>query len=135
MTTANAILILTAIALLFSGAATGFLMSRIRLSQPDTPKYLRFAHLASYGQAPILLGVVVILGFSGMSEAFDTATAVVFSAGAVLLVVKDLINWLAGTKDEFVEQTTGYKIALLFGPVHVAGLVMVAIAAITGLGS
>ena len=135
MTTANAILILTAIALLFSGAATGFFMSRIRLSQPDTPKYLRFAHLASYGQAPILLGVVVILGFSGMSEAFDTATAVVFSAGAVLLVVKDLINWLAGTKDEFVEQTTGYKIALLFGPVHVAGLVMVAIAAITGLGS
>lgn len=135
MTTANAILILTAIVLLFSGAVTGFFMSRIRLSQPDTPKYLRFAHLASYGQAPILLGVVVILGFSGMSEGFDTATAVVFSGGAVLLVVKDLVNWLAGTKDEFVEQTTGYKIALLFGPVHVAGLVMVAIAALTGLGS
>lgn len=135
MTTANAILILTAVALLFSGAATGFFMSRIRLSAPETPKYLRFAHLASYGQAPILLGVVVVLGFSGMSEGFNTATAVVFSAGAILLVVKDLINWVAGTRDEFVEQTAGYKIALLFGPVHVIGLVMVAITAITGLGA
>ena len=135
MTTANAILILTAVGLLFSGAVTGVFMSRIRLSQPDTPKYLRYAHLASYGQAPILLGVLVILGFSGMSAGFDTATAIVFSAGAVLLVIKDLVNWLAGTTDEFAEQTTGYKIALLFGPVHVVGLVMVAIAAITGLSA
>lgn len=135
MNTADSILILTAIALLFSGAVTGFFMSRIRLSQPDTPKYLRFAHLASYGQAPILLGVVVVLGFSGMSETFNTATAIVFSAGAVLLVAKDLVNWLAGTKDEFVEQTTGYKIALLFGPVHVSGLILVAIAAIAGLNT
>lgn len=133
MTTADSILILTAIALLFSGAVTGVFMSRIRLTQPDTPKYLRFAHLASYMQAPILLGVVVIIGFSGMSDSFNTATAVVFSAGAVLLVVKDLVNWLAGTRDEFVEQTAGYKIALMFGPVHVAGLVMVAIASIAGL--
>jgi hypothetical protein len=133
MTTANSILILTAIALLFSGAITGFFMSRVRMSEPDTPKYLRFAHLASYGQAPILLGVVVVLGFSGMSQAFDTATAIVVSAGAVLLVVKDLVNWIAGTADEFVEQTAGFKIALLFGPVHVAGLVMVAIAAISGM--
>lgn len=135
MTTADAILILTAVALLFSGAVTGFFMSRIRMSQPETPKYLRFAHLASYGQAPILLGVVVVLGFSGMSAAFDTATAVVFSVGAVLLVVKDLVNWRAGTADEFVEQTTGYRIALLFGPVHVIGLVMVAIAAVSGVGA
>ncbi|MGD2101882.1 MAG: hypothetical protein PVG83_06570 [Acidimicrobiia bacterium] len=133
MTIADSILILTAVALLFSGAVTGFFMSRIRLTRPDTPKYLRFAHLASYMQAPILLGVVVVLGFSGMSDAFNTATAAVFSAGAVLLVAKDLVNWLAGTKDEFAEQTAGYKIALLFGPVHVAGLVLVAIAAIAGL--
>lgn len=135
MSTANAVLILTSIALLFSGAVTGFFMSKIRLSEPDTPKYLRFAHLASYGQAPILLGVVVVLGFSGMSDAFNTTTAVVFSAGAVLLVVKDLVNWLAGTSDEFAEKTAGYKIAMLFGPVHVAGLVMVAIAAIAGLNA
>jgi len=135
MTNANAVLILTAVALLFSGAGTGFFMARIRLTEPDPPKYLRFAHLASYGQAPILLGVVVVLGFSGMSEAFNLSTAIVFSAGAVLLVVKDLVNWLAGTEDEFVEQTAGYKLALLFGPLHVVGLVMVAIAAITGVGA
>lgn len=135
MTNAEAVLILTAVALLFSGAVTGFFMARIRRSEPDPPKYLRFAHLASYGQAPILLGVVVVLDFSGMSEAFDFTTAIIFSAGAVLLVVKDLVNWLAGTKDEFAEQTAGYKLALLFGPVHVIGLVMVAMAAITGLGA
>lgn len=92
MTTADSILILTAVALLFTGAVTGFFMSRIRLTQPDTPRYLRFSHLASYMQAPILLGVVVVLGFSGMSETFDTATPIVFSAGAVLLVVQDLVN-------------------------------------------
>jgi hypothetical protein len=133
MSTANAILILTAVVLLFSGAVTGFFMSRIRLSEPETPKYLRFAHLASYGQAPILLGIVVLLGFSGMSESFNVVTAAVFAVGAVLLVIKDLVNWLSGTRDEFQEQTAGYKIALLFGPVHVVGLVLVAIAAVAGL--
>lgn len=135
MTTASAILILTAVALLFSGAMTGLAMSRLRTAGPETPKYLRFAHVGSYGQAPILLGVVVVLGFSGMPAAFDAATAVVFSTGAVLLVVKDVVNWLAGTEDEFAEQTAGYRIALVFGPVHVVGLVMLAIAAITGLGA
>lgn len=133
MTTADSILVLTAIGLLFSGSVTGFFMSRIRLSAPDAPKYLTTAHVGSYMQAPILLGIVIVLGFSGMSDAFNTAAAVVFSVGAVLLVVKDLVNWLAGTKDEFVEQTTGYKIALIFGPIHVIGLVMVAIAAVAGL--
>jgi hypothetical protein len=57
----------------------------------------------------------------------------VFAVGAVLLVIKDLVNWLSGTRDEFQEQTAGSKIALLFGPVHVVGLVLVAIAAVAGL--
>jgi hypothetical protein len=133
VSTADAILILSAVALLFSGAVTGFFMSKVRMSEPDTPKYLRYAHLASYNQAPILIGVVVVLGFSTMPAWFDLATAVVVSAAALLLVAKDLVNWLAGTADEFVEQTAGFRMALAFGPLHVIGLVMVAVVAIGAL--
>ena len=133
MTTAEAILVFTALALMVSGTVTGVLMAKHRMSHPDTPKYLRFAHLASYGQVPILLGFAFVLGFSEMSGGFDLATSVVVSLGTVLLVVKDLVNWTSGTKDEFVEQTLGFQIANLFGLVHVAGIVMLSVVAVSAL--
>lgn len=133
MTAAEAILVFTALALLVSGTVTGVFMARYRMDHPDTPKYLRFAHLASYGQVPILLGIVVVLGFSEMSAGFDLATSIVVSAGTLLLVLKDVVNWTSGTKDEFAEKTLGFKIGNLFGLVHVAGIVMVAVVAASGV--
>lgn len=133
MTAAEGILVMTALALMVSGTVTGVLMARFRMDHPDTPKYLRFAHLASYGQVPILLGIAFVLGFSEMSAGFDLATSVMVSLGTVLLVVKDLINWTSGTKDEFAEQTLGFKIGNLFGLVHVVGILMVAVLAVSAL--
>lgn len=133
MNAAEATLVFTALLLLVSGTITGVFMAQVRMSRPDTPKYLRFAHLASYGQVPILLGIVVVLGFSEMSPGFDLATAIVVSVGTVLLVAKDVVNWTSGTKDEFAEQTLGFKIGNLFGLVHVAGIVMVGVVAVSSL--
>lgn len=133
MTTADQILVIGAITLLFTGFGTGVIMSRIRAEQPEPPKYLRFAHMASYMQAPILLALVIVMGFSTRSDGFNTATAAVVTAGAALLVVKDLVNWSGGVGDEFQEKGPGYQLALVMGPLQLVGLVMVAIAAASGL--
>ena len=133
MTTADQILVIGAIVLLFAGFGTGVIMSQIRATKPEPPKYLRFAHMASYMQAPILLALVIVMGFSERSDGFNTATAAVVTAGAALLVVKDLVNWARGVGDEFHEKGSGYQLALVMGPLQLVGLVMVAIAAASGL--
>jgi len=133
MTTADQILVIGAIVLLFAGFGTGVIMSQIRATKPEPPKYLRFAHMAAYMQAPILLALVIVMGFSTRSDGFNTATAAVVTAGAALLVVKDLVNSARGVGDEFQEKGSGYQLALVMGPLQLAGLVMVAIAAASGL--
>lgn len=133
MTTPQAILIIGGLVLLFVGAITGIFMSVERMNQPTNQKYLRSAHLAGYGQAPILVALAFAIGFSGMSGAYDLWTAWVVVAGAGLLVLKDLVNWRMAVADEFVEKGLGFQIAGVFGPVHVIGLVMVTVAVVTGL--
>lgn len=133
MTVPTAVLVFTAIVLLAVGVVTGVAMSRVRLGEPETPKYLRYAHLAAYGQAPLLLGIAWLLGFSSMSSGFDLTTAAVVSLGAGLLVAKDLVNWLSGTVDEFREQDLGYRIGAVFGVVHAVGVGMVAVVAISAI--
>ena len=133
MTAPQAVLVVGGLVLLFAGAITGIFMSVERMNQPTNQKYLRFAHLASYGQAPMLFGLAFALGYSGMSASFDLWTAWVLVAGAGLLVLKDLVNWLTATEDEFVEQGAGFRIAGVFGPVHVIGLVLVSISVVSGL--
>lgn len=133
MTLAEQVLVLSAVALLIGGSVTGIFMSQVRTTEPEVPKYLRFAHLAGYMQAPILLGIVIALQFSGMSTGFDNATAIVMSAGAVLLFAKDVVNWRMETADEFREKGLGYQLGAVSGLTQFAGLVMVAIAVVSGL--
>ena len=132
MTTATTILAATAVALLLVGAVTGIAMARQREDGPDTDTYLRFAHLAAYGQAPILLGVIVLLDHATPSPTLATVSAVTLASSAVLLVAKDLVNWRTGTRDEFAEHGTGYRIGLVFGPVHLVAIVALGIVVVGG---
>lgn len=132
MTAPDAILTVTALALLLGGFVTGVFMSVIRAEEPATPKYLSLAHQGSFMQAALLLGVAFALGFSTMSEAYDTITALVASAAALLLFSKDVVNWRLGVEDEFRHRGLGYKMAVAFGPVHLIGLVMLTVAVLSG---
>lgn len=132
MTNAERILAVTALVLLFGGVVTGALMGRIREQAPDTPKYLRIAHVGAYMQAPLVIGVLVLIRLAAPSDGLATVTALLVSAGALLLFVKDLINWRLGVVDEFQPHGVGYSLGAVSTLLQVAGLVMVTVVVLGG---
>jgi hypothetical protein len=128
--TASRILLAGAFAMLLAGFVTGVMMSRVRTDHPETPKYLRYAHLSGYMQAPILFGLVIAVAASDWSPWLDTLGAALVVAGAGLLTAKDLANHALGVTDEFVDKGIGYAIGAVMFPLHVAGVVILGIGAL-----
>jgi hypothetical protein len=129
--TATTILLAGAFAMLAAGFATGALMGRVRAAAPTVNKYLRFAHLSGYQQAPILLGLVVAVQVSDWQPWLDTVGAALVVVGAILLTAKDLVNYARGVSDEFRERGPGYVLGAVMAPVHVAGIALLAVGALT----
>ena len=130
--TAGQILLIGAFLMLAVGIFTGLKMSQIRATEPTVPKYLTMAHIAGYQQAPILLGLVVAVAVSDLSASTETLGAALVTASAVLLATKELLNYSQEVKDEFAEKSLGYKLALVFGPLHVIGIAILGYGALTG---
>ena len=129
--TASRILLWGGFVMLLAGIATGLMMSRVRATDPDTPKYLRFAHLSGYMQALILFGLVVAVAASEMPSWLETLGASLVVAGAVLLTAKDLINHARDVSDEFREKGLGYSLGAVMFPLHLSGIVILGIGALT----
>jgi hypothetical protein len=129
------VLICTGIALLFVGALSGIPMGLTRLSEgnPPVPRYLIMLHLAGYQQAPILLALGAVFAIVGPDGRASSLGPFVFSAAAGLLVLKELLNWLGGVEDEFVEKSPGLFIGNIFGPIHIVGLILCTIAIVPAL--
>jgi hypothetical protein len=106
------------------------MMSQFRTTEPEVPKYLRFAHLSGYGQAPILFGLVLAVMASDWSPWLDTLGASLVVAGAVLLTSKDLVNHVRGVTDEFRDKGLGYTLGALMFPVHLVGVVILGVGAL-----
>ncbi len=133
MTTADEILVLTGLGLLFLGVLTGVAMSAQRQQGPTTNRYLTLAHLAAYMQAPILFGLVLALQLSDLTAWWETLAATLSGVGAVLLVLKDTVNWRQGVVDEFAEQSLGFRIAVPMVACQVVGLTIISVGAVSGL--
>lgn len=129
--TASRILLWGGFGMLIAGIVTGLLMSRIRATEPDTPKYLRFAHLSGYMQAPILFGLVIAVAASDLTAWLEILGASLVVAGAVLLTSKDLLNHARGVRDEFREKGLGYSLGAIMFPLHLAGVLILGIGALT----
>ncbi|MFV0307576.1 MAG: hypothetical protein ACK5OX_07520 [Desertimonas sp.] len=132
MTTAERLLALTAVVLLVGGVCTGLVMGRLRETAPDTPKYLRLAHVGAYMQAPLVIGMLVLIRLAAPSDGVATVTALLISAGALSLFAKDLINWRLGVVDEFQPHGVGYALGTVSSLLQVAGLVMVTVVVLAG---
>lgn len=131
LTAAGAVLLGGGFLMLAAGIATGVVMGQVRQEQPDTPKYLRLAHLSGYQQAPILFGLVWAVAVSGWADWIDLTGAVLVVVAAILLTAKDLVNNAQGVTDEFVEKGLGYKLGVVMGPLHLAGVAILAVGAFT----
>lgn len=129
--TASRILLWGGFVMLIAGIVTGLMMSRIRTTEPETPKYLRFAHLSGYMQAPILFGLVLAVAASDLAAWLEILGASLVVAGAVLLTTKDLVNHTRDVRDEFREKGLGYSLGAIMFPLHLAGVVILGIGALT----
>jgi hypothetical protein len=134
MDTAGKILLVAGMANLLVGALSGIPMARIRQDGASVvPKYLTMVHLAGLMQGPLLIAVAVAMSISDLPSWFNTAAALVLAGASVLLLVKDTLNWRQGVTDEFAESSTGLTLGMIFGPVHIVGLVMATVAMCSGL--
>ena len=134
MSTAGKILILAGMVNLLVGGFSGIPMALVRQrGAPEVPKYLTMVHLGGLMHGPILLGVAFALTISTLTPWVDTTAAVLLAGASGLLIVKDTINWRQGVRDEFAEDSLGLKIGTVFGPAHVAGLLVASACVVSGL--
>jgi hypothetical protein len=134
MSTAAKVLIVAGMLNLLVGALSGIPMAQARQKGAAVvPKYLTMVHLGGLMQGPLLLGIGFALTISTLTPWFTTATALVLAVASFLLLLKDTINWQQGIKDEFAEESTGLRIASLFAPLHLLGLVLATVCVFSGL--
>ena len=134
MTTAEQILVLGGMINLIYAFVTGFMLAVIRQKQAVAPKYLLFAHTGPLMQGALLLGLVFAVQLANLSTRLEIMAALLLSGGALLLAIKDTVNWWQSIGDEFGEKPV---LGLALGTVAVlastAGLLILAIGVIGGL--
>lgn len=133
MDPSSKILIVTALILLIGGVITGVAMAQVRREEPHVSKYLRYAHLAAYGQAPLLLGLIFAFELADLSAGVELTAVWLVSLGALTLFAKDVINWRTSVTDEFSEKGFGYVLGSVSGVLQVGGLVIVTGGVLTAL--
>ena len=62
-----------------------------------------------------------------------TTAAVILAVASLLLIAKDAINWRQGITDEFGQDSLGLKFGVVFGPVHIVGLLLASACVLSGL--
>lgn len=121
MQTANQVLIVGGVSILFFGMLLGIPMIVTRSRQARAPRYLFAAHLASIMQGTVLLAMSIAVGFSTLSSGIETTAAVLLLAGMALFNLGLVFNWLQGAVDAFKENTIGNKVSGLGTPLVLGG--------------
>lgn len=133
METAAKILVLGGVLNLAYGFFTGLLLSNVRRTSPEAPRYLVLAHLGPLMQGAILLGLAFAVALSDLPATLETLAASLLVANSVALAAGDTLNWRGGVRDAFAERPAGFYLdstgAILFG----AGLLIVIIGVLRGL--
>jgi hypothetical protein len=124
METAEKVLIVGGMTLLVYAFATGVIISRVRMSQPTTPKYLILAHSEPLMQGAMLLGLVWAVALSDLANGLETFAASLMVFAAMVQGGKELLNWKQGVVDEFVERPIGYWLARLQAILSSLGLLI-----------
>ena len=134
MTTAEQILVLGGIINLVYAFVTGFMLAVIRQKQAVAPKYLLFAHTGPLMQGAMLLGLVFAVQLANLSSWIEISAALLLSGGALLLAIKDTVNWWQTIGDEFGEKPVlGLALGTLAVLASSAGLLMLAFGVIAGV--
>ena len=128
MSTAQRILLLYGTLSIVFGMTLGLPLSQVRMSRPTAPRHLVTAHLSALIQGAIHLGLVVAVGFAGLTPWVLTAAAILLVSGSALFVTGATANWLMGVGDHFAQRSLGWYLLSASGPLHLTGAVVVLVA-------
>jgi hypothetical protein len=131
--TAGKILILGGMFNLMWGYGTGVIMSRLRTTAPETPKYLSLTHVGGLMWAPILFGLALAVAVSELAAWLAATAAIAMVSASVLLDLKDMLNWVQGVEDEFVTRPLGFVLGGLSAVLATAGTIVLTVGVIRGL--
>jgi hypothetical protein len=122
--TAAQVLVVGGLANLLFGLITGGLVARVRTAAPDVPKYLHSLHLGTLMWAPILLGLVWAVHYSHLTPWVETLASGLVVGASVAIDARDLLYWVQGTKDEFVERPPAFVLGPLSAAAVAAGTII-----------
>jgi hypothetical protein len=103
-TAAEKVLIAGGVLNLAYGALLGYpiVVNRAK-GAPATPRYLLAAHVSTLLHGAVLLGLVWAARLSALGSGWLEVAAWLVVVSSALVAVKDTLNWLTGTEDEFSE--------------------------------
>ena len=135
MLTATKILIIAGVLHYAYSFITGAAMGYVRLSEPAVPKYLTYVHVGAFMNGSMLLATTVALEMSPIAERTETWVAILLVAGAILLALKDTVNWLLKVEDDFREKRRpyGFIIGNLSALSSTTGLVILIVGVLRGI--
>jgi hypothetical protein len=123
ITAAEKVLIAGGVLNLAYGVLLGFPITVIRArGAPAAPKYLIAAHVGVLMQAALLLGLVWAARLSTLKPGWPEAAAWLVVVSSALVATKDTLNWLTGTKDEFISKARNVPLGALAALGETAGV-------------
>jgi hypothetical protein len=133
MQTGQEILIVYGAISLMYGFVLGIPLSRIRMRQPEAPRYLVVAHLSAIIQGGVHLALSIALGFADMTPLLTTLSAALLISGSALFVSGATLDWLQRVGDHFAERSLGWRLLAASGPVHISGMAIVTAGVLTSI--
>ena len=135
MATAAKILILGGLGSLLYAFTLGFILSRVRLTDPDAEQVrLTQAHTVSLFEGFMLLGLVFVVTLSDLSAGLETLAAVLIVAAGVLQMSANTIAWRQKLVNLFAPpRGITYQLAAANAMLAMIGLVILTIGALRGL--
>jgi hypothetical protein len=133
MQTGQEILIVYGAISLMYGFVLGIPLSRIRMRQPEAPRYLVVAHLSAIIQGGVHLALSIALGFADMTPWLTTLSAALLISGSALFVSGATLDWLQRVGDHFAERSLGWRLLAASGPVHISGMAIVTAGVLTSI--
>jgi hypothetical protein len=112
----------------------GWVLSAHRLRSPmDAHRWLLTAHEVALQEGLMMLGLAFAMGFTRLSDAWSLAAAWLLVVAGVFQVASGVVNWLAGTGDQFAQRSAGWKLATLNAFTNTAGLAIVVVGVLRAL--
>lgn len=133
MSTAQKILAVYGIIVVTYAFLLGIPLAAARAKEPQASRHLVNAHLSGLMQGPLHFGLAFIIGAVGFDGTLATVGAGLVVAGTALEIAGGTTNWLSETGDQFAENSMGYKLNSMSGPLAIIGILICLFGVLTNL--